>query len=274
MSDATEQITTIALDLDNTLLNSKKNISATNTAVLKQLHQQGKRIVLCTGRALTLIKPWLQQLDLTQPTDYSITYNGGLIQNNVTNEILSQTVLTKTDIAILYRDARKLDFPLDVLGIDGVYSLMELGKSDYENYLKHQLPFKNLTFEQLPEHEVYGKAVCATTKAVVQRIRYQLSPATQEKFQIVPSRREMLEFMPAGVNKAAGLKQLLAHFGDDFSNLMAFGDEENDLEMIQAAGIGVAMENAIPQVKAVAQAVTKNNDADGVAYYLRQYFQL
>ena len=80
--------------------------------------------------------------------------------------------------------------------------------------------------------------------------------------------------MPAGVNKAAGLKQLLAHFGDDFSNLMAFGDEENDLEMIQAAGIGVAMENAIPQVKAVAQAVTKNNDADGVAYYLRQYFQL
>nr|WP_243465552.1 HAD-IIB family hydrolase [Oenococcus oeni] len=81
-------------------------------------------------------------------------------------------------------------------------------------------------------------------------------------------------FCLKGVNKSFGLGQLIKHFGWTFDNVMAFGDEENDLPMIKSAGIGVAMGNAIKEVKEAAQAVTKLNTEDGVAAYLVKYFDL
>ncbi len=68
------------------------------------------------------------------------------------------------------------------------------------------------------------------------------------------------------------MKALLDHFGDDFSNLMTFGDADNDLEMIKAAAQGIVMENGLPNVKAVATAITDTNDNDGVARYCERYF--
>ena len=66
----------------------------------------------------------------------------------------------------------------------------------------------------------------------------------------------------------------MAHFGETLDNVMTFGDEENDFEMIAQAGVGVAMGNAIPQIKQVANAETLTNNEDGVAAYLKQYFDL
>ncbi len=82
----------------------------------------------------------------------------------------------------------------------------------------------------------------------------------------------IMEFLPKKLNKAVGLKALLDHFGDDFSNLMTFGDADNDLEMIEAAAQGIVMENGLPNVKAVATAITDTNDNDGVAKYCERYF--
>lgn len=65
----------IALDLDNTLLNSRKEISARNEAVLKKLHEQGIHVVLCTGRPINAIWPYIEQLGLTAAEDYTITFN-------------------------------------------------------------------------------------------------------------------------------------------------------------------------------------------------------
>ena len=77
----------IALDLDNTLLNSDKEISARNERVLKALHDRGVHVVLCTGRPINAIWPYIEQLGLTRPDDFTITFNGGLVINNVTKEI-------------------------------------------------------------------------------------------------------------------------------------------------------------------------------------------
>lgn len=265
-------ITTIALDLDNTLLNSEKAISARNETVLKQLHANGIRVVLCTGRPIKAIQPLLKQLGLTEPDDYSITFNGGLVQQNATGDILARTSLSKDDIAPLHAYAQQLGIPLDVIDLTQVFSLVDLGKSEYEAFLKGLMPFSDVTFADLPADDKFGKVVSASTKAVDNRD--QLPAAVTAKFHAVPSRRNLLEFLPQHTDKASGLKQLLAHFGEDDNNLMAFGDEENDLGMLAAAKVGVAMDNAIPAVKAVASDHTLNNDADGVAVFLEQYFGL
>lgn len=78
----------IALDLDNTLFNSDKEISPRNEQVLKRVHQAGVKIVLCTGRPINAIRNYLDQLELNQAEDYTINFNGGLVTNNQTGEFL------------------------------------------------------------------------------------------------------------------------------------------------------------------------------------------
>lgn len=85
----------VALDLDNTLLNSNKEISQRNERVLKQLHQQGIKVVLCTGRPINAIWPYIEQLGLTDPEDYTITFNGGLVINNESREHLFELGMKK-----------------------------------------------------------------------------------------------------------------------------------------------------------------------------------
>lgn len=92
----------VALDLDNTLLNSNKEISQRNERVLKQLHQQGIKVVLCTGRPINAIWPYIEQLGLTDPEDYTITFNGGLVINNESREHLFELGMKKSDLLPLF----------------------------------------------------------------------------------------------------------------------------------------------------------------------------
>lgn len=267
-------ITTIALDLDNTLLNADKEISNENERVLKQLHRDGKRIVLCTGRPIQGIQKLLKQLALFESGDYAITFNGGLVQHNQSQAILDQTTLNKANVAALYADAQVRNYPLDVIGPDRVYSLVALGKSDYEDFMGAALHFSDITFDELPDDQNFGKVVCSAPADKIKEVRAGLPANLTDMLHIVPSRSELLEFLPKNVNKARGLSQLVAHFDESLENVMAFGDEENDYEMIDQVGIGVAMGNAIPKIKQVAKAETLTNNEDGVAAYLKQYFNL
>lgn len=263
-------ITTIALDLDNTLLTSEKTISPRTEAVLKQLHSAGKRIVLCTGRPIKAIQPYLQQLELNQPTDYAITFNGGLVQQNTTGDVLARTSVTKQDLQPLFEQAQRDHFYLDVIDLKQVYPITDLGKSPYEEFLQGLMPFKNVRFADLPADDLFGKVVSAGQDA--KTVQAKLPSQITDFFHVVPSRRTLLEFLPPHTDKASGLKQLLGHFNEDYDNLMAFGDEENDLGMLTAAKVGVAMANAIPAVKAATTNATLSNDEDGVAVFLENYF--
>ncbi|MDF7639555.1 Cof-type HAD-IIB family hydrolase [Lactobacillus sp. ESL0791] len=267
-------IKTIALDLDNTLLNSDKKISLLNEKVLKQLHRLSKKIVLCTGRPLPAIQHLIKQLELTDLEDYSITFNGGLVQNNTTKKVLAQSTLSKDQIKFLYDDAKNRNYPLDVLGINQVYSLIELGKSDYQEFMGNMMTFRNIPFSELPGNISFGKAVCSSSDSVIKRIRKDFPLNVTSNFHIVPSRKGLLEFIPLNVNKATGIEKLLSHFSQSWDNVMAFGDEENDLELLANAGLSVAMGNAIPKVKKIADFTTLDNDSDGVAVYLKHYFGL
>ena len=93
-----------------------------------------------------------------------------------------------------------------------------------------------------------------------------------QNFEVFKSREIILEVMPKGVHKAVGLKLLSDYLALDKSQVMAMGDEENDLTMLEWAGLGVAMANAVPKVKAVAKAVTtKTNGESGVAEAIHKY---
>lgn len=260
----------IALDLDNTLLNSDKEISKRNEEVLKKLHEEGIHVVLCTGRPINAIWPYVEQLGLTRPDDYTITFNGGLVINNVTKEHLFELGMQKQDLQPLFMYVNDKQIPLNVLDFERVYELNDYPGSIYRSVLKH-IEFKNIAMADLP-NVTYSKAVMAIPAEKLSKIIADLPTTLTDKYHAVQSQPMIMEFLPQGVDKAVGLKALLSHFNADFSNLMSFGDADNDLGMIKAAEQGIVMANGLPAVKAVATELTDTNDNDGVAKYCERYF--
>lgn len=263
----------IALDLDNTLLNSFKEISSANVATLQKLHKKGVAVVLCTGRPINAVWPYIEQLGLTTLYDYTVTFNGGLVIHNTDQHILQQTSLNLNDFSLIYQFAQANDLPLNILDFKQVYNLTDLAPSTYQEVLKGSLKFIDRPFADLVD-KPYSKAIMSAEAATLDKARQNFTPDIKQHYKIVRSQPKILEFLPAHMSKAVGLKVLLKHFGMTANNLMAFGDAENDLEMIQLAHVGVAMGNASEQIKQVATDITLSHDKDGVSVFLQKYFKL
>lgn len=262
----------IALDLDNTLLNSKMEISDMNTKILKKLHKQGKKIVLCTGRPINAIWDWLNQLGLMSEDDYSVNFNGSLIVHNIDKKPLMADGMKRTHFKNLHDFCVNNNFPLDILDFSGLYPISDLPISGYEKRFGMSLRAAYTPFFKLPEVD-YSKAVICTEPATIDQIVKTLPKQLKEDFHIVRSQPMILEFLKPGIDKGSALDLLLRHFEWTRENLMTFGDAENDLEMLASAGIGVSMANGTPEAKQTANHVTAlDNNHDGVADFLETYF--
>lgn len=260
----------IALDLDGTLLTSDKRISEANKQALLAARQQGAYVVLTTGRPLQAIGAFLEELDLLGENQYSITFNGGLVQEN-TGRILDKTGFSIDDVRAIRQVTNQLDLPLDVLYGGDVYSLPAVNESLYltANPLLNKI---DVTDEEMPEDFVYNKAVTAVAADFLDRQIPKIPRELYDRFEIFKSRDMLLEWSPKGVHKANGLAKLIGHLGIDQSEVMACGDEGNDLSMIEWAGLGVAMANATDEIKSAANLVLpKTNDEDGIAWAIQQY---
>ena len=253
----------VAIDLDGTLLNEQKLISDENKQALAQAKQQGVKIVLCTGRPLAAMAHYLQELGLVDEGDYSITFNGGLVQKNDTGEIMEKKVMEVLDIQRLYKLAQQLDLPLDVLSDNVVLQLPSAPrKQSLYNVLNKLLQFQPADISDITDEFVLNKAVIAYDQEELDPKIKEIPAEFHEMYEIIKTRSMLLEFMPKGVTKDLGLKQ---------EEIMAIGDEENDLPMIQYAGLGVAMENAVPFVKEAADFVTASNEENGVAKVIQKF---
>lgn len=262
----------VAIDLDGTLLNEQKLISDENKQALAQAKQQGVKIVLCTGRPLAAMAHYLQELGLVDEGDYSITFNGGLVQKNDTGEIMEKKVMEVSDIQRLYKLAQQLDLPLDVLSDNVVLQLPSAPrKQSLYNVLNKLLQFQPADISDITDKFVLNKAVIAYDQEELDPKIKEIPAEFHEMYEIIKTRSMLLEFMPKGVTKAYGISLLAKDLGLKQEEIMAIGDEENDLPMIQYAGLGVAMENAVPFVKEAADFVTASNEENGVAKVIQKF---
>lgn len=262
----------IAIDLDGTLLDNKKQVTKRNKAALIQAKHQGVKIVICTGRPLRAIRPYLEELELNDPGDYSITFNGGLVQKNDTGEILEKATLQLSDLDKLIQLAKELDIPLDVVS-EEIVLVLPTSKSYQSIYgsLNPLLDCRPFQINGLDDRRLYNKAVVAYHQEILDQKIAQIPQTIKEQYEVIKTRNNLLEFMPKGITKAYGISLLARDLGISKEEVMAIGDEENDLSMIQYAGLGVAMDNAIPNVKQAADIVTDSNLADGVAAAIEKY---
>ncbi|OJG88378.1 cof-like hydrolase [Enterococcus raffinosus] len=253
------------------MLTDAKTISDTNKKMLAEAKTRGVKIVICTGRPLIAIKDYLAELNLLDADDYSITFNGGLIQTN-TGEILGKTAMDLADVQHIHQLLTNLALPMDVLS-DALCFQFETAKDHPSIYptLNKALTYVPKMIEALDEDTLYNKVVAAIDAAYLDQKIALIPNEEYERFEIFKTRPNLLEFMPKGVTKAFGLSVLGEHLGIEAREMMALGDEANDLSMINYAGMGVAMENATDGVKSAANFVTKTNQADGVAHAIQKF---
>lgn len=260
----------IALDLDGTLLNSKKGISKSNQEALALAREKGVKVVITTGRPLPGIENYLKELQLVHPDDYSITFNGGLVQTN-NGGILDQTGFGLEAVDMLYTTTQELGLPLDVVHGGDVYLLPSARDSLYptcNSFLKyHPTPY-----QELPKGIEFNKAITACEPSYLDAQIPKIPAELYQHFEIFKSRDILLEWSPKGVHKAEGLSKLIRHLGIQQTEVMACGDEENDFSMIQWAGLGVCMANGSAKVKEVADVITPmTNEEDAVAWAVHKY---
>ncbi|AOF49692.1 Cof-type HAD-IIB family hydrolase [Tetragenococcus halophilus] len=262
----------IAIDLDGTLLDGQKKISLKNKEVLQEARAQGTKIVICTGRPLAGIRPYLEELDMQAVGDYSITFNGGLVQKNDTGEIVEKAAMKLEDIMDLTHLARELDLPLDILSDDVVLSLPTSAQhlSIYPQ-LNPLLTFQAASVEELTSKRLYNKAVVGYHQEYLDEQIAKIPAIYKDRYEVIKSRGNLLEFMPKGITKAFGIASLAKDLAFSPEEVMGIGDEENDLPMIEYAGFGVAMANAVAQVKEKANIITTSNEEDGVAEVVAKY---
>lgn len=263
----------IAIDLDGTLLNDQKKISQQNIDTLKKAKAQGVKIVICTGRPLVSIHGFIETLGLNEVGDYSITFNGGLVQKNDTGESLAEFLVSVSQVKEVYQEMTRLGLPIDVVSDDTVIHLKPnpQGYPSIYQQLNPLLKFVDQTPAALSEEVRYNKMVVPVEANYLDQRIPLIAPHFLEEFTVVKSRDCLLEILNKKVSKAKGIALLGQHLGITQEEVMAIGDEDNDLSMVEYAGIGVAMANGSERVKQAAQFITTSNQEDGVAHAIKEY---
>lgn len=264
----------IALDLDGTALRSDGKLSAYNRRALMEAHKSGIHIVAASGRAYASLPEEILALPCIE---YAITSNGAAVCENRTGKRIKAHCLKRSAVRELLRIAGEAGVMVEgfVDGIpysqrDYVENPMQFGASEYSvAYVKRtRRPVEDI-FEFLREHEEELDSFDLITGDMKQKeaLRRQILEEVEEIY-LTSSVPTLLEISDVHAGKASGLRFLSEYLDIRREEIAAFGNAENDMDMIKWAGIGVAVANAPEDVRAAADEAAESNDEDGVGRWL------
>ncbi len=239
----------LAFDMDGTLLNSEKMVSRGTSLELERLSENGVQIVLSSGRLHKSIEAYAHIL----PFKTSIVATNGSVDYKMNFHFYGVNEFYRlkgtTSLNTYSRVPKNIKDTIDIIEYNNIKEIKE--SCENNSY------FKVLLVEE--------------DKKYIEEVRQELSKI--DKIKISSSWTNNIEIVPEGVNKARSLKYLCKNLGLDLNNLMSFGDNNNDIEMIEESKVGVAMSNATNELKQKADFITDyDNDHDGIMKFLKQYF--
>lgn len=263
----------IALDLDGTLLTDEKTITERTMKTIAQVKEAGHEVVIATGRPYRASKAIYQQLQLTTPI---VNFNGAYVHHPIDSSWG------------VYHECLPLEVAQEVISSCREYELKNMYAEVLDDiYAEKQEEEIIPIFHYLKDDIIHGDLLknlknsptCLlidSEESHVASIREHLSDVHAE---VIDHRRwaaphHIIEVVKAGMNKAIGLQKVASYYNIPRKNIIAFGDEDNDLEMIEYAGHGVSMGNAIHPLKNLAKHTTLSNQEDGIAIFLEEFFNM
>lgn len=262
------------LDLDGTLLNSSREISRGNRQALEEALAQGHRVVINTGRPLQSARIQNERLGFTQEGCYLSAFNGGVIYDPHGQRIVAKHSLPIETALGVIRLCDAKGVHVQTYDMERVLVEPRWDDALVKKYCDQIL----MEYRMLPDFDTGLREKPPKVLAVSEDNRAALKQIEQEIKENFPdvdcffSTEWLLEIVPKGVNKGSALEHLCSLLDIPVEDSLAAGDEENDLPMIRAAGVGCAMANATQRVRDAADYITRNdNDHDGVAEIVRRF---
>ncbi|MBE5254331.1 sugar-phosphatase [Mixta mediterraneensis] len=260
----------IAIDMDGTLLNPQHLITPGVKSAIDRARQKGVSIVLATGRPFVGVQRYLMELDL-QAGQYCISNNGALVQRAEDGECVAEVTLAFEDYLYIEQLARKLGVHFQAFDKSHLYT----PNKNISEYTIHEasltgIPVRYRSVEEMDREMRFPKLMMVDKADLLNAAVKRLPAYAKETYTVLKSAPYYLKILDRRVNKGQGVKMLAEKLGLRPDEVMAIGDQENDLAMIEYASTGVAMGNAIESVKNIAQFVTKTNMEDGVAHAIEE----
>lgn len=255
----------LALDLDDTLLDSNGVCPAHTLSLLNQLKANGVYICIATGRSYAGVKRYA---DLIQPNAPIITYVGAEIHEN--DKTLFSSPVSAKDTKALFDFAKQNKLYLQVyLGDDYCFETHTKYSDIYESF--YGFPGREIPGMLDMENIVTPKVlfICEANDSIP--LQNELI-AQFPDLTIMCSRPQYVECLHKNASKGNALRQIAEYLHIQQNEIVAIGDSQIDISMIEYAGLGVAVENARKEVKNAADFITRSNNAEGVAYVIERFF--
>ena len=275
----------IVLDLDGTLLNSKKVVSTGTRNKLIEAQEKGIKVILASGRPTPAMMHIAEELKLDQYEGYVVSYNGSSVYDVKTKEFVYQQLMSET----LSKDILKHVATFDVVPMvviedqifvsDAFYDIDYPLPAPFKTVVEYESrmplkPFKVVEVDEFDEivDRPLNKILLAGRPDYLTENWEAISAPFEGQATSVFSAPFYFEFTDIGVDKAHALNEFLPSIGIKAENVISFGDGQNDRSIIEFAGVGVAMANAVPEILEIADEVTKSNDEDGIVEMLNRFF--
>ena len=262
----------VAIDIDGTLINDERRITAEVRDTIREALAQGVKIVITTGRPLPGVADILAELGIAGPDQYVITYNGGWVQTVDGSKTISKTPISYADYELVQHFADQHGAYLQVETADAAHTVhhkINRWGSD-ENALVN-LPLYVHEAAELPRELAAIKAIITAESDEADVLQQQVPANIHDQLTVIRSTAHNLEFINKATSKGAALLALADYLHIAHEETMAIGDQENDATMIEMAGKGVAMGNAIDKIKNLADDITTTNNEHGVAIALQRH---
>lgn len=258
----------VAVDIDGTLFNSRHKITPRTTQAIRRAHAQGILIVPATGRCPSVTQDIMARLGIVAPG----VFLQGLLVLDANGKVFYEQLMTALTVRQVVAFARERGLtPLIYSGSRIIVEALTYYANLLTPYGEPAPEVITGPLENAPDKFPVHKMLLLDEPDRISKARLEIVEAMDGQASITQALAIAIEILPHGASKGAGLMHLLNALDIPPENAMAIGDGENDIEMLQMAGLGVAMGNASDLLKAVADAVVATNDQDGVAEALERF---
>lgn len=271
-----QKIKAIILDIDGTLVTDDRLLLSKTANTLKEATTQGIKVILCSGRPFSGLTNLLDQLGINhQPNQYAIAYNGGLI-TRTNDQSLLENSLTVNQFLRANNWAKDRKLNLIALTKNDIYTLNPY-LNQYSSFIsyKNSMPIHFMTESEITEKEdslTFFKLLLAGEKNEISKGIQSFPKWFNTEFYPIHAEDVYVDIMAPNVNKGWAVHQISKSLNIPTSEIMAVGNANNDIEMIRAAGIGIAVNNSTPDLKANADFITQNdNNHDAVGEAVRKF---
>ena len=265
----------VAIDMDGTLLNSKKELLEETKQYFKDFHKKETEtlLVLCTGRPETGIRPYLKDLGYLEENHYIISQNGANIYESRTGKRVMDAFLDSAAIQKWIELGKKHGISVMGAGVDYYYCFDQ----EPTEWMEFDVKLVSGKLKRIPTKESlntdFYKILLMGDEEQLNEFETFIPQEWRDEFYVVRSQKYLVEVLTKGVNKAFGLEKLAQKLNILPSEIAAIGDAANDVEMLEYAGLAIAMGNASEEVKAISDIVTDTNDSNGVIKAIDQLIQ-